>query len=147
MEERVELSERVIPEAPVLLDPRRHVPHGLRIEPTDLLAPVATFLDEAGALQVGEVLGDRLLRYLERLGQLAHGGWTFLEPDQNRTAGAVAQGGERGADGIHNPMVVDQGAAVKLATYTRQSNGSGPASPNRERVGATREGGAGLMPS
>jgi hypothetical protein len=55
---------------------------------------LAPALNQAGALQHLQMLGDRRHAHLEGLGQLGYGAFTGGEPGENRTPRWICEGGE-----------------------------------------------------
>ena len=64
-------------------------------------------LNQASGFQIGDMLGNGLLRYGKRCGELMNGGRAGGEPVKDGSASGIGQGSESEAQRIHNLMVVD----------------------------------------
>ena len=94
-----EPGERAVPAGADLLHPRDRVVERLGGEPVARLAPLAAGLDEAGALERAEVLGDRLAGH-RQLGREPGGGDRLgaRERADDLAAGGVGERGEQHAE-------------------------------------------------
>src|SRR3954452_11243449 len=90
--------EAGVPEAAVALEPLGGIAHrrAAQSRRAQLRGPPA--LDQAGALEDAQVLGDGLQRDRERRGELVHRGLALDEPREDRPPGRVGQGGEGRAE-------------------------------------------------
>lgn len=113
LEQNVEALEIFLPNLAVAVGPGRDLLQGLGLESAEILATVAAALDHAGVLEVSEVLGDGLLGHGERSREFVHRCGPAGEPVDDGAPGRVAEGGEHGAEFIHNHMVVYNCRAVK----------------------------------
>ena len=91
-------------------------------------ATFSLLLDQSCPFQIGEMLGDGLLRDGEGAGQLIDGGGTAGEAVNDSAAGRDSQGGEAGAQSIHNCMVVDCSDAVNAFLVPSARRAADPSS-------------------
>ena len=98
LEQGVEALEARLTELAVVLQPAGGVGSGWRLEPAGAALGVAAARDQAGVLQHLEVLGDRGLAHLERLGELLDRGLAQREPREDRPSRRVGKSGEGGVE-------------------------------------------------
>jgi len=128
-EERVEGVEAMLPEGSVGVDPFRGLAQRARLEREHVLAPADLAPQETRALEHAEVLGDRVQRQIEWLGQIRDASLAEREPGEDRPPGGVGDGGE----GAIEVAVL----GVMYATSTRSPR-SRPPSPAPQRVDPRR---------
>src|SRR4051812_11378034 len=90
--------EAVLPEAAVVLEPLGRVAQRRAAQPGRAQLGRPPAFDQARPLEHAQVLRHGLERYRERRGELVHGRLAFDEPGEDRAAGRVGEGGERGAE-------------------------------------------------
>src|SRR5690349_9689964 len=86
--------EAALPEAAIGVDPRGRLLERLGVEVDGAELRHLAAGDQAGALQHLEVLGDRLNRDREALGELGEGGVAAAQPAQDLPSGRVGERGE-----------------------------------------------------
>src|SRR6266853_2253258 len=95
-----ELVEALLPVAPVVLYPVGDVLERIRLEPARPPLRLAAALDQAGALEDLEVLGDGRKADVEGLGQFQDRGFTRGEAREDRAPRGIGEGGEGGAEAV-----------------------------------------------
>ena len=116
-EHGIEPPEVRLPDAAITFRPVGYLPDGLRLESTEILPAIALAFDEVRVLEIGQVLGDSLLRNGERPGQFENRRWPGGETIDDRSPSWIGQGSESGAQGIHNHMVVYVAREVKRENW------------------------------
>src|SRR6185436_21103679 len=106
LQQRIEALERFVPELLVARHPLVRALERRGAQRTELLTSFLALFDQAGALQIGQVLRDRLLRHPERLGQLVDRGRTLAQPLENDSPRRIGQRQKSEVERIHNHMVV-----------------------------------------
>jgi len=91
---RGEPVELLLPEPAVAVDPGGRLAHRARDEAAAPAAALAAALEQAGALQHAQVLGDRRQGHAERVGQLADGRLAGPQPRQDGAPRRVREGRE-----------------------------------------------------
>ena len=92
----VEAIEARLPLVLLLADPAGEVLHAFDVQAARSPLPVHALVDQAAPPKDAHVAGDRLVREIERRGQLADGCLALSEASDDRSARLIAQGGERG---------------------------------------------------
>jgi hypothetical protein len=96
----VEAVEAAVPEDAIALDPVGDVLEGLGGEAAGAPLGVAAALDEVGALEDLEVLGDGGEGHGEGCCELGDGCFALDEAGEDGAPGGVGEGGEGGAEGV-----------------------------------------------
>jgi len=102
----VQTIQSLSPENSIMLNQLGDFLERSRAERAHMAAPFAPLLHKPCSLQIGEVLGNSLLRHVKGLSQLPDGGRPGRQPAKNRPASWVRQGRKSCAQTIHNHMVV-----------------------------------------
>src|SRR5712691_3529784 len=92
-----QLVETLLPVAPVVLDPFGDVPEWSRLEPAGPPLRLATALDQAGALEDLEVLGDGRKADVEGLGQFQNRSFARGEAREDRAPRGIGESREGAA--------------------------------------------------
>jgi hypothetical protein len=96
----VQSFEALLPVPSVLTDPVGDVSQRSRPKPPRSPLRVPALLDESGALQHPEVLGDSGLTHLEGFRQLRDRGLALRKTGQDGPPSRVGESGERGAERV-----------------------------------------------
>ena len=96
----VQAIEALVPKLPIMLQPIGGILERTRGEPARSPLRLAAALDQTGALQHLEVLGDRGKAHRERLGELSDGNLARNETRQDSTPRGVGEGREGDAEAI-----------------------------------------------
>lgn len=92
----LELAEARPPLSLLLADPAGQFLHALAGQPARSPLTVDSLLDQPAAPEDADVAGDGLVGQVERLRELADGRLAFRELADDRSTGAVREGGEGG---------------------------------------------------
>src|SRR5262245_19081754 len=106
LQQRIEAIERFVLELLVAGHPFVRALERRGAQRTELLTSFLALLDQAGALEIGQVLRDRLLRNAERLGELVDRGRALAQPLEDHSPRRIGQRQESQVERIHNHMVV-----------------------------------------
>src|SRR6185295_4491722 len=113
VEQRVEPLEIRVPHLPITLDPQIRGLEGLCLEVTRPPLRISAARDEPRALEHLEVLRDRRLAHIERLGELVDRGIAGSQTREYRAPCRIGEGGEdrvelrRGKNRVlHNYLVI-----------------------------------------
>lgn len=90
--DRLELAET--------LHPDRCRPHRVRVELAPLYAASFFLLDQTGAAEDGQMLGDRGKRHIERFGDVRNSHIVFEQHGQDRPAGRISQSSKNTVEGV-----------------------------------------------
>ena len=115
LDQRAQTTESRFPISTIVVDPSRGLLHRYGVELAYLPTAILACLHQIGTLEICQMLRDRLLRDLKRLGQLGNRCGPALESRQDRSPCWIGQGSECYTQRIHNHMVVDLRQNVKPA--------------------------------
>jgi hypothetical protein len=93
-QERGEIIQSLLPEAPVAVDPLRRFTQGTGAKPADAPLCVDAPLDQAGTLQHPQMARHRRQRDIERLGESADRRFTPRESRQDRASRRIGERSE-----------------------------------------------------
>src|ERR1700716_1253369 len=95
IEQFVEPLKVFLPTTPVAVGPFADFADCVRLQRAKILTAVALSLNQTRSFQIGQVLGNGLLRNRERLGQFIDRRGSVGQSIDNRPAGRIRQSGER----------------------------------------------------
>src|SRR5437868_763071 len=104
LEDKVEALKILFPKLAIAFRPFGDFPNRVGLERAEVFAAGPFPLDEARCFQVGQMFGNRLLRYREWGGDLVDCGWSGGKPIDDGSAGGGGEGGKSAGQLVHNPM-------------------------------------------
>ena len=104
----VHAVQPVLPDAPVVLRPTRHLAKCGRVQRAGSVLSTLTAYDQSGSLEHLDVLGDGRKCQVERPGKFVHGRLAICESGQDRASGRIGEG----CEGLAEPILVNRSGHV-----------------------------------